>query len=123
MSEYRPTDRSAHWGWPLVITISVALMGLLLLADVEGPLRVVVALWFFAVCPGMAFAPLLPFGSRETTFALGVVLSLICTMLVATVIVEIGGLSQTSGYLTLAAICLLGSALQVVQGRRDSALA
>ena len=50
--------------WPLTITISVALMGLLLLADVEGPFRVIVALWFFCVCPGMAFAPLLPLGAE-----------------------------------------------------------
>ena len=118
MSERSEIDAGARWAWPLAITLSVALMGLLLLADVEGPLRVVVALWFFLVCPGMAFAPLLPMGSRETTLALGVVLSLVCTMLVATVIVEIGGLSKTSGFITLAAICLLGSALQLAQGRR-----
>ena len=107
--------------WPLTITISVALMGLLLLADVDGPVRVVVALWFFLVCPGMAFAPLLPFRELEARLALGVVLSLACNTLVATVIVEIGGLSQTSAFVTLAGICLLGAALQLARGSRDYA--
>ena len=111
---------STRWVWPLAIAISVAVMGLLLVADVEGPVRVVVALWFFFVCPGMAFAPLLPFGEPEAKIALAVVLSMVCNTLVATAIVEIGGLSQTSGFLALAVICLLGAALQLAQSWRES---
>ena len=108
--------------WPLAITISVVLMGLLLLADVEGPLRVIVALWFFCVCPGMAFVPLFPLPSTEAALGMAVVVSLVCNTLIATLIVEIGGLSQASGFIVLAALCLLGSAMQVVQAPRDSAL-
>ena len=110
--------------WPLLIVLSSALMGLLLLTGLEGPVRVVVALWFLLFCPGMAFAPLLPFRSREAELALGFVLSLILDTLVATTIVEIGGLSATSGFLTLACLCLLGSALQLARASsRGSATA
>ena len=42
-------------------------------------------------------------------------LSLVCTTLVATVIVEIGGLSQTSGFIILAGICLLGRRCNVAR--------
>ena len=108
--------------WPLVITISVALMALLLTAGVEGPVRVVVALWFVCVCPGMAFVPLFGFRTTGAALAMGVVVSLVCSTLIATMLVEIGGLSQTSGFIVLAGLCLLGSALQLAQVRQDPAL-
>ena len=109
--------------WPLVITISVALMALLLIAGVEGPVRVIVGLWFFCVCPGMAFVPLFPFRTTEAALAMGVVVSLVCSTLIATMIVAIGGgLTQTSGFIALAALCLLGSALQVAKDQQDPVL-
>jgi hypothetical protein len=113
---------SGRWGWPHVIGVSVSLMGLLLLADVEGPVRVIAALWFFLVCPGMAFAPLLPLPSKEAAFAAGVVLSLVINTLVATAIAEIGGLTETSAFVVLAALSILGAGLQLARSARDYAL-
>ena len=99
--------------WPIAILVSGLVLGTLVLAGVEGPVRVVVALWFLLVCTGMAFVPLLSIPSLSTELALGVAVSIVLDTLAATVIVLVGGLSATSGVLVLEAICLVGCALQL----------
>jgi hypothetical protein len=104
--------------WPVTIVISGLLMSNLVLADVEGPVRVVVTLWFLLVCTGMAFVPLLGIPSLSSELAVGVAVSLVLDTLVATAIVLVGGLSATSGLLVLEAICLVGCAAQTLAWAR-----
>ena len=98
--------------WPPVVLASGALLAGLLLADADGPLRVVATLWFMLVCTGMAFAPLLSPPSPATELALGVALSLAIDTAVVTVLLVLGELSPTSGFVALAAVSLLGCGLQ-----------
>jgi hypothetical protein len=97
----------------LIVASTIALAALVA-ADVHGALRVLLALWFMFVCSGMAFVPLLRIRPLAFELALGFVLSLILDTLVATALVVAGALSETSGLITLAALCAVGCALQVL---------
>ena len=104
-------SRPLHW--PLAITASgIALLGLVV-ADVDSPARVALALWFMLFCTGMSFAPLLSTGSAAAELTLGIALSLALDTVAATALLVAGGLSLTTGLIALEAICLTGCALQV----------
>jgi hypothetical protein len=104
--------------WPAIIAASTLTLDLLAIASIHGPVRVLVTLWFFLVCTGMSFAPLLALPSLAIQLLVAVLLSLTLDTIAATVIVEIGGLSVTSGLIVLESICVAGCALQLgVRGR------
>lgn len=105
--------------WPSVIAVSALALDLLVLANAPIPVRVLVALWFFLICTGMSFVPLLEVGPVRTQLLLGVLVSIVLDTLATTAIVEIGGLSASSGLVVLQSICLLGCGLQVRSWRRD----
>src|SRR4051812_27535618 len=90
-------------------------MGLLIAADAGGPLRLLVTLWFMFFCPGLAIVPLFWTRSRGEEMVLAFVLSLIIDTILATAIIEVADLSPTSGFITLAAVCLVGCALQILR--------
>lgn len=99
--------------WPAVIVASgVALAGLIV-AGTDGPVRVLVTLWFLLVCTGMAYVPLLSITSPATELLLGVALSLSIDTVAATALLTVGGLSATAGLCVLGVTCLAGCALQV----------
>ena len=104
--------------WPLVIGLSSAVVAALVLADVGGALRLVAALWFLLVCPGMAFVPLIRGVAPAAQLVLGVASSLALGAIVATAMLVAGDFSENTGLLALVAICLLGSALQARQRAR-----
>jgi hypothetical protein len=62
----------------------------------------------------MAFVPLLRLRSLGRELALAFVLSLIVDTLVVIALLAAGGLSATSGLVTLAALCLIGCTLQLL---------
>lgn len=104
--------------WPAVIGASALTLDVLALASTNGPVRLLVTLWFLLVCTGMSFAPLLALPSLAIQLLVAVLLSLVLDTIAATVIVEIGGLSVTSGLIVLESICVAGCALQLgVWGR------
>lgn len=105
--------------WPTVIAVSSVVMNVLVLGHLGGPIRLLVTFWFLFVCTGMAFVPLLAVPTLATELLLGVLTSLALDTLAATMIVEIGGLSATSGLIVLEAICLVGCALQAGTHARD----
>ncbi len=100
--------------WPSLIVASTIAVAALLAGDIHSPLRVLVTLWFLFVCTGMAFVPLLGVRPLAYELALGFVLSLLVDTLVATALVAAGGLSATSGLVTLAVLCLIGCGLQLL---------
>jgi hypothetical protein len=65
----------------------------------------------------MSFVPLFSIRDPAVELATGVGASLALDTLVTTAIVELGGLSVTSGLLALDGLCLLGCALQVRRWR------
>ena len=105
--------------WPAAILISCVLMSDLLLSDAQGPLRMVVAVWFVLFCPGMAFAPLLSIPSASVELLLGVAVSIALGTIATTAIVVVGGLSATTGLFALQGVCLLGCALQAWRWARE----
>ncbi len=100
--------------WPSLIVASTIAVGALLAADIHSAVRVVVTLWFLFVCTGMAFVPLLGVRPPAYELALGFVLSIVVDTLVATALLAAGGLSATSGLITLAVLCLIGCGSQLV---------
>ena len=105
-------------GWPKAILVSCAVMSVLIVADVDGPLRLAVTLWFLIVCPGMAFAPLLPGVSPLARLGLGIALSLGLDTAVASTMLSIGAFSATGGLFLLELVCLVGCGLQVDRWER-----
>jgi hypothetical protein len=103
--------------WPLAVTLTAALLGALVLAGIHSPVRLLVTFWFLLVCTGMSFVPLFSIRDPAVELATGVGASLALDTLVTTAIVELGGLSVTSGLLALDGLCLLGCALQVRRWR------
>jgi hypothetical protein len=100
--------------WPSLIAASGFVLGALVLGDLDGPLRVVAALWFLLVCTGMAFVPLLEVRPLSSELALGVVLSILVDTLAALALLLAGVLTQTSGLIALLALSLIGCGLQVL---------
>lgn len=109
---------SGRLGWPAVIAASALSLDLLLVGSVQGPLRLLVTLWFVLVCTGMSFAPLLEAPTVAIQLLLAVVLSIILDTLAATAIVEVGGLSAPSWLIVLESLCLVGFGLQMRLSRR-----
>ena len=108
-------------GWPHVVLLSIAVVSLLTVADAGGALRLGVTLWFLLVCPGMAFAPLLPRVSGPARLGLAIALALAIDTAVATTLLALGSFSADGGLLALAIICAAGCAWQVVWWERRAA--
>jgi hypothetical protein len=100
--------------WPTLISASGLTLNLLVLGNVHGPVRILVTLCFLLACPGMAFVPLLRLPSAATQVVVAVVLSVVLDTLVATAIVEVGGLSTTTGLIAVETVCWAGCVLQLL---------
>ena len=99
--------------WPVAIVLSSALLTALVWFGADGPLRLVLALWFLLVCTGMAFVPLFDIPARGPRLVAAVAASIAIDTIVATAIVRIGGLSATSGLRVLVVVVLVGCGLQL----------
>ncbi|MCA1669152.1 MAG: hypothetical protein LC793_17500 [Thermomicrobia bacterium] len=104
--------------WPVVIGASAFALALVLLAESGLPLRPIVVIWFLAVCPGMAFVPLLAIRDWLTALTIGVGVSLALDALVAEAMVYTGYWSATWSLAALVAIACAGAAWQVMRAAR-----
>jgi hypothetical protein len=109
---------SAAVRWPPIVLASSLLLVGVVAADVDGPARVALSLWFLGVCTGMAFVPLLPVESPAARVALAVALSVAIDTFVVTVLLVTGAFSMTNGLLALVPICIAGCALQARRSSR-----
>ena len=66
--------------WTTILVASAVLAGVVDVAELHSPLRVVVILWFVLVCPGMAFVRLLDLDDAAAELALAVALSIALAM-------------------------------------------
>ena len=42
------------WLWPTIIVLSAVCVGIVMFANVQSPIRPLLAFWFLLICPGMA---------------------------------------------------------------------
>ena len=108
------------WLWPAIIGASALAAGLLALLDVASPLRPLAALWFMAICPGMAFVRLLRLDDPVAEWSLAIALSIALDAIVAAVILYSGVRSFKWGLGVLIVLSLIGTAIQLGVGRARS---
>ena len=106
----RPSPR-----WPVVVATSALALGVLVLADAHGALRVGAALWFLIACPGIAVVPLFADVPGVARVALVLAVSLAIDTAVVTGMLVAGSFSTTVGVLTLAVVCLVGCGAQTMR--------
>jgi hypothetical protein len=101
--------------WPIAVAVSLLVLGVLVLADASGALRVAAALWFLLACPGLALVPLLPDVPQVARPALVVAVSFALDTAVATTMLVAGSFSPAAGALVLASVCLAGCGVQALR--------
>jgi uncharacterized membrane protein len=100
------------WLWPIIITLSAAVVGGFVYGDVTSPIRPIVALWFLVFCPGMALVRLLRLRDVWAEVTLATALSLALDVGVAMMLVYSGYWSPKLGLAILIGVSLLGATLQ-----------
>jgi uncharacterized membrane protein len=101
------------WLRPTLVAASVLALGAVAAAGVASPLRPLLTVWFLLFCPGLALAPLLRLGDGWNQLAVAIPLSIALDILVASAFMYAGAWSAPLIVAVLAAISLLGAALQV----------
>ncbi len=98
----------------LIVAVTTA-TGIVLVADVGGPLRAVVVLAFFLAVPGLAaigfFEPLQP----DARLVLVPAVSIVTTVVVAQVLLYTGNWTTELGYSIVALVSLAAISVQVVE--------
>jgi hypothetical protein len=112
--------RRPFWVWPVVVAASGLAIELVLAFDIHGPLRVVLALWFLMVCPGLPYVRMLRLTSRMVEWPLIVALSLALDTVVTTTLAYVRAWSAADSMLILIAVSVVGAALLFEQGQRSS---
>jgi hypothetical protein len=97
----------------LTVVLSSAAVGLVLAADIDGPVRLAISVWFLLVVPGLAYAPMLPPLPGPPRAALVLALSLAIDTAVTTALLVVGELADTAALLALVGVALVGSGLEI----------
>ena len=108
---------------PLVLIAFACAMTFMLLANIISPVRAILSLVFFLVCPGMAFVQLLRIEDWIVEFTLAVALSIALTTLASEAMLYADAWSPVTAGLSFVGLTLLGSLIQltrVVYGMRFS---
>ena len=91
----------------------------LVIGDSHSPLRTGLTVWFFLVCPGMAYIQSMRIEHGLTRWTLAIALSVTIDTLVALVMLYAGLWSARLGLIVIIAITLIGIGLHVVQSLAD----
>ena len=111
-------DRPWYWVWPTIMVLSGALVGFGYAFEVQGPIQLLLALWFMLVCPGLPLVKLLHLKSRPIEWIVIVALSLALDTIVATTYSYLGIWSTENCLLTLIGISYVGAVLLLNQRQR-----
>jgi uncharacterized membrane protein len=95
--------------WPLVILASTAAINVFVFGDIQSPARLLIAIWFVCVCPGMALVQLLRLSDNWSRMALGVAVSMALGVVVTTSLLYAGMWSHQVGLIILSSICVVAS--------------
>jgi peptidoglycan/LPS O-acetylase OafA/YrhL len=119
VSEVR-TESAARWVWPgLIIASTVVFLGIILL-DVRGPLRVIVAVWFLAVCPGMAWTRVFGFDDPAARWTVATASSLSIEVLIAAAMAYARSWSVEGAVVALAAVAVVGAIVDLASSWRGA---
>src|SRR5215212_8839156 len=102
-----PRSMSSRWSvlpWPATLVGSSLAVALVVFGGFTGPARVVVTLWFLAVCPGMALVGLLDIDETAVRAVLAVSISLTLAALVSIIGLYVGGVGSEDVLVVLIAI-------------------
>lgn len=99
---------------PAVILLSSLLVIAAVYGEWQNPLRSILVFGFMLICPGMAFAHLLPGKDPITRFILVIGLSLALDTAIAEVFLYLGKWSPHLMLLILIGLCCLGLLLKIL---------
>jgi hypothetical protein len=99
--------------WPVVITLSMAVVEILVYNDVATPLRPWITMWFLLVCPGMAYVRLLHISDAVSEFVLAVALSLVLALLSSAAVLYAGLWSPELILMLLIGLSMVGVGCQL----------
>jgi hypothetical protein len=102
-----------RWLWPALLGLSAAAAGLITLAEVQGPIRPLLTLWFLLLCPGMAFVRLLHLRHGLYEWSIAVALSLALDALVSQTMLYLGWWSPQWALLTLIGMTVAAIAIDL----------
>jgi len=101
--------------WPIWIFVSGLLCGLLYSFAPASTIRLLVAILFLLISPGMALVPLLQLSDRMNELMLGIALSLTMDALLAAAALYAGMWNPGGVLAVLIGLSMLGAGLQVWQ--------
>jgi hypothetical protein len=106
--------------WPIWLGVSGLLCGLLFLFAPASPLRLLAAMLFLLISPGMALVPFLQLSDWMNELMLGIALSLTLDTLLAAAALYAGVWNPGAVLWSLIGLSWLGAALQVWQAHRPA---
>lgn len=101
------------WFWPAILVASALAINVLVLADIQTPLRPMLALWFLLVCPGMALVRLLRIRNFALELSLAVALSIALDALAAGSLLYARRWSPEASLIILGIISCAGAVAQL----------
>ncbi len=102
------------WVSSLIVEVSAVAIAILVLADISSPVRIALALWFMAFCPGLAWVQLLRINDRWTEILLAIMVSFALDVGVATTLVYARHASPNLGLAILVLITMIGLGLYLM---------
>lgn len=100
---------------PLVLIAIACAMAFMLLANVVSPVRAILSLAFFLICPGMAFVQLLRIEDWIAELTLALALSIALSTLVSEAMIYADAWSPVAAGLGFIGLTLLGSMIQLTR--------
>lgn len=100
---------------PAIAIVGGAIVALMALAGVGGPVRLVLAVLFLLAGTGLALIPRTAIGEPGTRLLIVVATSIVIDALVATTLAAVGTLSLASDVIVLELICLAGTAVNAIR--------
>jgi hypothetical protein len=117
----RHAPHRGDWLWPVGILLSVLALAASMALDVEGPVRPVLSIWFFVVCPGAAWVRLMGVGGGAVRWTIAIAASLSFEVLVALGMVYTGWWSVGGGFAIVAAVAVVGALTELAVRRTQVA--
>jgi uncharacterized membrane protein len=115
----RVRERSSI-GWPLIIIVSAIATMLVVVTNVETPLRPAIVFWFLLVCPGMAVMQLLRFKDGVMELTLAIALSISLDAIIAEGMVLTKRWSPEWGFVLLAGLSMVGALSRIIMVKSEA---
>jgi hypothetical protein len=101
--------------WPVVIIVSAAGAGLVVIGDLQSPIRPLIVFWFLLICPGMAFVQLIQVKKPLNALILAISFSVTIDTIVSVLMAFFKIWSPEWGLLGIMCLSLMGAIPRLVQ--------